>query len=186
MKYLPLLIIFLIGSMSPLNAQSDAITKYFNQYVDDERFTVVYISPKMFEILGKLDLEELQDEQAQIIMDVVSELKGLRVLTTEITPMKFYEEAKSKINTNEYEILLTVRDEGENVQFLIKDDGDTINELLLIVGSEDEFVLLSFMGNIDLNKIAQLAKKLDIKGVEHLNKLDEGDYENHENKDNRE
>jgi len=128
----------------------------------------------------------LQDEEAQIIMDVVSELKGLRVLTTEITPMKFYEEAKSKINTNEYEVLLTVRDEGENVQFLIKDEGDTINELLLIVGSEDEFVLLSFMGNIDLSKIAQLAKKLDVKGVEHLDKLNEEDFQDRDNDNNRE
>jgi len=172
MKYLSLLTIVLIGFLSPLNAQ-DAITKYFNQYVDDERFTVVYISPKMFEILGKLDIDELQDEEAQIIMDVVSELEGLRVLTTEETPLKFYEEAKSKINTKEYEVLLTVRDEGENVQFLIKDEGNTINELLLLVGGEDEFVLLSFMGNIDLDKIAQLAKKLDVKGVEHLDKLEE-------------
>ena len=186
MKYLSLLIIFLIGSMSPLHAQTDAITKYFDQYVDDERFTVVYISPKMFEILGKLDLEELQDEEAQIIMEVVSDLEGLRVLTTEVTPLKFYEEAKSKISTKEYEVLLTVRDEDENVQFLIKDEGDTINELLLIVGGDDEFVLLSFMGNIDLDKIAQLAKKLDVKGVEHLDKLDEEDYENNDNDDNRE
>ncbi len=175
MKYLSLLIIVLTGFLSPLNAQSDAISKYFDQYVNDQRFTVVYISPKMFEILGKLDLEELQDDEAQAVMEVVKELKGLRVLTTEVTPLKFYEEAKAKIKTSEYEILLTVRDEEENVQFLIKDEGNTINELLLLVGGEDEFVMLSFMGNIDLNKISQLARKLDVKGVEHLDKLDEED-----------
>ena len=90
MKYLSLLIIVLIGLSSPLNAQSDAISKYFEQYMDDERFTVVYISPKMFEILGKLDLDELKEEEAQIIMDVVKDLKGLRVLTTEESPLDFY------------------------------------------------------------------------------------------------
>ena len=177
MKYLSLLIIVLIGLSSPLNAQSDAISKYFEQYMDDERFTVVYISPKMFEILGKLDLDELKEEEAQIIMDVVKDLKGLRVLTTEESPLDFYNEAKSKINTSEYEILLTVRDEGENVQFLIKDSGDIINELLLLVGGQDEFVMLSFMGDIDLDKISQLAKKLDVKGVDHLDKLDEEEYD---------
>jgi hypothetical protein len=35
--------------------------------------------------------------------------------------------------------------------------------------------MLSFVGNIDLNKISQLAKKLDVKGVEHLDRLDERD-----------
>jgi hypothetical protein len=173
MKYLSLLFIILTGFLSPLNAQTDAITKYFDKYVNDERFTVVYISPKMFEILGKLDLEELKDEEAQIIMEVVKDLKGLRVLTTEQDPLKFYEEAKAKIKTSEYEILLTVRDEGENVQFLIKDEGNMIKELLLLVGGEDEFVMLSFMGDIDLAKISRLAKKLDVKGVEHLDQLDE-------------
>ena len=173
MKYLPILIIVLTGFLSPLNAQSDAITKYFDKYVNDERFTVVYISPKMFEVLGKLDLDELKDEEAQIIMDVVKDLKGLRVLTTEETPLKFYEEAKTKIKTSEYEILLTVRDDGENVQFLIKDEGNIVKELLLLVGGEDEFVMLSFVGDIDLDKISQLAKKLDVKGVEHLDKLNE-------------
>jgi mRNA-degrading endonuclease RelE of RelBE toxin-antitoxin system len=134
----------------------------------------------MFEILGKLDLDEMKDEEAQIIMDVVKELKSLRVLTTEVTPLKFYNEAKAKIKTSEYEILLTVRDEEENVQFLIKDEGDVINELLLLVGGEDEFVMLSFVGDIDLNKISQLAKKLDVKGVEHLDKLDEDEDDNDE------
>ncbi len=182
MKYLSLLIIVLIGFLSPLNAQSDAITKYFDQYVNDQRFTVVYISPKMFEILGKLDLEELKDDEAQVIMEVVKDLKGLRVLTTEITPRKFYEEAIAKIKTSEYEILLTVRDEEENVQFLIKDEGDIINELLLLVGGEDEFVMLSFVGNIDINKISHLAKKLDVKGVDHLDKLDEENNKGKEGK----
>lgn len=173
MKYLPFLIIVLTSFLNPLNAQSDAISKYFDQYIDDERFTVVYISPKMFEILGKLNIEEMEDEEAQVVMDVVKELKGLRVLTTEASPMKFYKEAKSKINTKEYEILLTVRDEEENVEFLIKDEGNSINELLLLVGSDDEFVMVSFTGKINLGKISKLAKKLDVKGVEHLDKLDE-------------
>ncbi len=172
MKYLSLLIV-LSGFLSPLTAQTDAISRYFDQYINDERFTVVYISPKMFEVLGKLDLKEMKDEEAQLIMDVVKDLKGLRVLTTEVSPLKFYEEAKSKIKTSEYEILLTVRDEGENVQFLIKDEADTIKELLLLVGGEDEFVMLSFIGDIDLDKISKLAKKLDVKGVQHLDKLED-------------
>ena len=178
MKYLSLLIIVLFGFIGQLEAQSDAITKYFDRYVNDERFTVVYISPKMFEILGKLDLDELQEEEAQIIMDVVKDLKGLRVLTTEETPMEFYREAKELIKDNEYEVLLTVRDEEDNVEFLIQDEGDIIKELFLLVGSEDEFVMLSFVGDIDLDKISELAKKLDVKGVEHLEKLDEEENNN--------
>ncbi len=181
MKYLTVFFVALFGMIGTMNAQSDAITSYFEQYMEDERFTVVYISPKMFQILGKLDIEDLQDEEAQAIMEVVSDLQGLHVLTTEETPKKFYDEAISKFNTNEYEVLMRVRDEGENVHFYTKKGGssDVINELLLLVGGEDEFVMVSFLGLIDINEISKLAKKLDVKGVEHLDELDkEENYEN--------
>ena len=175
MKYLSVLMLLLFGAVS-LQAQSDAISKYFDQYMDDERFTVVYISPKMFELLGKLEIKDLADEEAEAILEVVDDLRGLRVLTTEISPEKFYKEAVAKINTREYEVLMTVRDNDENVQFLIKDEGNTITELLLLVGGGDEFVMVSFVGTINLDKISKLAKKLDVKGVDHLDKLEEEEH----------
>lgn len=175
MKYLLVLMISLFSFMGTMNAQEDAITKYFDKYMEDEAFTVVYLSPKLFELLGKLKIEELEDQEAEAIMEVVDDLKSLRVLTTEDNENagKYYNEALNMINTNEYEVLLTVRDGDENVQFLIKDQGDVINELLLLVGGEGEFVMVSFVGNIDLDKISKLAKKLDVDGVEHLDKLDD-------------
>ena len=74
---------------------------------------------------------------------------------------------------------MTVRDEGENVHFWVKDDcGNIINDLLLLVGGADDLVLLSFVGNIDLKKISKLASSVDIDGLEHLEKLDEEEIEN--------
>ncbi len=173
MKYLLVTMISLFAFIGTSSAQDDAITKYFNKYMDDEAFTVVYLSPKLFQLLGKLDIEELDDREAEAIMDVVDDLKSLRVLTTDQNAEQYYKEAVSTINTKDYEILMTVRDGDENVQFLVKDSGNTINELLLLVGGYDEFVMVSFVGNIDLDKISQLAKKLDVDGVEHLDKLDD-------------
>lgn len=163
--------ISMFSFMSATIAQEDAISKYFSKYMDDEAFTVVYLSPKLFQLLGKLEIDELEDEEAAAIMEVIEDLKSLRVLTTEQNAAQYYNEAVKTINTKDYEVLLTVRDEGENVQFLIKEEGNMINELLLLVGGADEFVMVSFVGKIDLDKISQLAKKLDVDGVEHLDKL---------------
>jgi hypothetical protein len=87
--------------------------------------------------------------------------------------MKYYQEAIKTINTNEYELLLTARDEGENVRFMVKSNGDIVQELLMIVGGDKEFALLSFLGNIDLKKIGKLAKALDIDNLQYLDKLEE-------------
>lgn len=164
-----ILILMAMFSTAILTAQADAIEKYFNQYLDDERFTVVYISPKMFNMVAKMDIEDLDAETKELI----SNLKGLRILTTEINTLAFYNEALKKINTSEYEILMKVRDGDENVHILIKDDGgQRIHELLLLVGGASDFVLLSFIGDIDLDKISKLANSMDIKGVEHLEKIE--------------
>ncbi|RMF25933.1 MAG: DUF4252 domain-containing protein [Bacteroidetes bacterium] len=142
-------------------AQEDAISKYFNKYLDDERFTVVYVSGKMFQWFKDMEID-LNDEQAEALLEVVEDLQGLRILTTEGPHAKaVYEEALATIPTSEYETLMTVR-EGtrESVQFLVKENGDKqIGELLLIVGGEDEeFVLLSFIGHIDLNDVGKLQR----------------------------
>jgi len=155
-----------------IQAQQDAIDKYFKQYVEDENFTVVFISPKMFQLISKLDLNEVDnDPEAKMVMETVKDIRGLRVLTTDVDPMLRYKEAMQKINTNEYEVLVTVRDKGENVRIWVKESDNVIEELLLLVGAVDEFVMLSFVGNIDLDKISKLANNIDVKGAEHLNKV---------------
>ena len=148
-------------------AQIDAIEKYFDKYMDDENFSVVYVSPKMFKMVSKVIDEDTNDEVA----DVIKDLKGLRILKTSINSKAFFTEAKSKINTNEYELLMTARDKGQNIEFFTKESGDIINELLLMIGGNEDFVLMSFVGNIDLNKVAKLAKTLDIEGADYLKEL---------------
>lgn len=149
--------------------QEDAITKYFNKYIDDSRFSAVYISPKMFNMVSKIEIEDMEPE----VQEVIRSMKGLRILHTEENAMQYYQEALKTINTNEYELLLTARDNAENVRFMVKSSGDIVQELLMIVGGEKNFALLSFLGNIDLKKIGKLAKALDIDNLEYLNKLEE-------------
>ena len=160
MKKFLFLLVFLIGSQ--LHAQTDAISQHFRQYLDDERFTVVYVSGKLFQMFRSMDID-LDDEEAEAILEVVQDMKGLRLLTTDVTPQKFYNEAKDRINTREYELLMTVRSKGnaENVEFLIKDEGELITELLLLVSAEDNFVLMSFEGLIDLSKIGALQEAFE-------------------------
>lgn len=169
MKYLFIAFIAVCSIAMPqqVQAQQDAITKYFEQYMDDESFTVVYVSPKMFEIFARLS-----DDTDQDVKNVIKDLKGLRILTKDKDGLKYYKEATKKISLNGYEELMTIRDDGQNVKFMTKEKDGVINELLLIVGGADEFVLMSFIGKINLDKIAKLSKSVDIDGLNHLEKME--------------
>ena len=160
-----LTLVFFTGAFG----QNDAIDKFFQSYQDDENFTMVYVSPRMFQMVSKV-IEGQDDEE---IKDLVKDIKGLKILSSETNAMAYYKEAIKKIPTDSYEVLMTVRDKGTNVKFLTKESSnDVIEELLLITGGEDNFTLMSFVGTLDLNKIAKLAKKLDIDGVQYLENLE--------------
>lgn len=147
--------------------QANAIDKYFSQYVNDKNFTVVYISPKLFQMMDKLNIDGMDDVEDRAIMDIAKDLRGLRILTTDVNALQYYKEAKSKINTNEYEVLMTVRDkDGENVEFYVKEaagsNGSVFEEFFLLAGGDNEdFVLISFVGKINLDKITKLAKTIE-------------------------
>lgn len=177
MKYLlSFLMVSFLASATLLNAQesefeNDAITKYFDKYMDDPRFDMVYVSPKMFQLVSKIEVEEMDPE----ISEMISNLKGLRILSLEdaADAPKYYKEAKTKIDTRSFETLMTARDGNENVDVLVKDNGNIVSELLVIVGGHEEFVLISFVGDIDLKKIGKMAKMLDIDHMDKLEKIEE-------------
>ena len=161
--------VILSTAIASFAQQEDAITKYFNKYIDDKSFSAVYISPKMFNMVSKIEIEDMEPE----VQEVIRSMKGLRILHTEVNAMQYYQEALKTINTNEYELLMTARDNGENVRFMVKSNGDTVQELLMVVGGEKNFAMLSFLGNIDLKKIGKLAKALNIDNLHYLDNLEE-------------
>lgn len=150
-------------------AQNDAIERFFNNYEDSDDFASVYVSPRMFEMVAKVAGEEMEGDLAEVVRD----LKGLQILKTEVEPLKYYNEAKSKLPMDEYELLVKVKEEKQNVRIFSKSSGDIIDELLVLVGGSEEFILMSFVGKIDVTKLAKLAKSLDIDGANSLELLAE-------------
>jgi hypothetical protein len=66
-----------------------------------------------------------------------------------------------------------VRDKDADMKFLIKDDGKgKISELLMVMGGNNDFMILSLFGEIDLKQISKLGRKMDIGGLDKLENMD--------------
>ena len=154
-------------------AQEDAISRFFDKYQDDEDFTHVTITSRMFGLFANLDVEEEADQE---LLDAVSKVKGLKILAKDDISQgqakELYKEAFELIPTKEYDELMSVRDKETNMKFLIKEEGKIITELVMIMHGEESFFLLSLIGDIDLKQISKLSKSMSIDGFEHLEKLD--------------
>ena len=152
-------------------AQTDAISKHFEQYMDDESFTTVFVSQKMFGLVGGLEIDELDPE----LRDMISKMKGLRILQKDADGRALFKEANKKVRKSGFEELMTVRGEDENVNIHIRDRGDIIEELVLVVGGAETFVMISLEGEMSLKQLSKLANKMDFEGLEHLKNLDQLD-----------
>ncbi len=168
-----LLIITLLFCSAQLSAQ-DAISRFFEKYAADESFTNVTITSRMFSLFTDLEIESKEDQE---VLDAISKLKGLKILAKEdISNGKaLYKEALAKLPKNEYEELMSIRDEDKDMKFMIKEKDKVVNELVMIMGGDHDFFILSLYGVIDLKQVAKLSKAMDIEGLDQLKKLDKGD-----------
>ncbi|HOX81494.1 MAG TPA: DUF4252 domain-containing protein [Chryseolinea sp.] len=150
----------------------DAISKFFSKYQDDESFTQVTVSSKMFSLFTNMEVDSPEDKE---VLDAISKLKGLRILGKENTSdaRKLYKEAYALIPMKEFEELMTVRDKDQDFKFLIKESGGKISELLMIMGGADDFMVMSLYGEIDLKQVSHLGKKMNVGGLEQLEKLND-------------
>ena len=178
MKKMLILCSFIFLYLGSITAQNDAINKYFEAQIDNEDFTSVYVSPKLIEIVSQIDIEALDDgdlegNEVAMIESVLEQLDGLMLLKTDVEPNKHYKDILSAFRTENmgFDLLLSVRDKGNNVKIWTQTNGELIEELLLLVGGEDEMVMLSLTGNIDLDKISRLAGNIDIDGIDYLDNI---------------
>ncbi len=159
-------------------AQDNAIAKFFSKYQDDETFSQVTISSKMFSLLTDMDIDDPEDKE---VIDAISKLKGLRILAKDNARdgRVLYKEAMALLPVKDYEELMSVRDDDKDMKFFIRSGSSAgkIAELVMVMGGNDDFMVLSLFGEIDLKQIGKIGSKMDIDGLENLHRLDDkGDH----------
>lgn len=161
----------------------DAITKFFNKYQNDETFSAVTVSSKMFGLFTNMEADTPEDKE---ILEAISKLKGLKILAKQDArnARELYKEAFTLIPIKEYEELMSVRNEDKDMKFYIKESAGKISELLMVMGGNEQFMVMSLFGEIDLKQVSRIGKKMDVKGLEHLERM--GDHhkgDQHKKKD---
>lgn len=172
------IIIAVIGAL-PFLGFSQSI---FDKYEDLDNVSAVVVNESMFRLLSKIDVE-VDDKEARDFMDIAQSLKNLKVFITEDRKVSSDMEATMEkyLKSASLQELMRVKDKDANVKFYIKSgkDEDHVSELLMFItgiknvdveidNKKIETVLLSLTGDIDLNKIGALTKKMNL--PEELNK----------------
>lgn len=153
-------------------AQTTQIDQFFQKYEGKEGFTSVIVSEKLFSLVASVS-DDSEEWSA-----VVDGIKGIRVLVYEgdsVNPRsgQYYNEFMSTVTTAGFDELMNVTSDNEKVRLYGKSvTGSTLNDMLLVCDADGEFVMISILGVIDMDKIGKISD-LDIDGLDQLKTIEE-------------
>ncbi len=178
MKKLTIILASLVISTTMM-AQEVFINKYFDKYADNNAFTKVTINQKMFSLFDNFNGGTKEETE---FMQAVSKLKGLKILAADsiVNSSKMFKTVAADINKAGYEDLMSITDANENVKFSIKEKNGIVTELIMLVGGNEEFVLMSLYGEINLKDVSKIASGMKMKGMENLKDFHYGNHKHHD------
>ena len=162
----------------------------FDKYEDQEDVASIVVNKKMFNMLASMSLD-VDDAEAQEVIDFVGKITGMRVFTTGNDGISNQMKAdfKSHISSSSLEELMRIKDGGQTVKFYVKEgrDENHVKELVMLATGikemtegqdikingkkrDIETVILSLTGDIDLRQIGKFTEKMDVPGGKHLKK----------------
>ena len=156
----------------------------FDTYQSDDRVTYVSISPQMFSMLAKLNIN-VEDPEAKEFVELVTQINTFKLLRTDDPSVSatFSDWIQAYVSENKLVELMQVHEDETTVYFyaLLSDQDHFVDELVMLVEEEGEIsnrievkpqtVVLLIQGSIDLQRIASLTQKLDLPAGDELKKL---------------
>lgn len=172
MKKIHLLLASILLLATSVFAQQENLNSFMDKHKRDQGFTFAYLSKDLFEVATKSPIEAKDWAK---LHNVVKNVGSLSILAADSIAdgQALYREARDLVPTDEFDELLSVRDGKDNVRVWAKEAEAVVTDLVLLVGSADEFVLVCFTGQLELGNIVELAQLFDAESAVQLAKTTE-------------
>jgi len=124
----------------------------------------------MFNMLNSL---ETDDPEYNEFKKATAGINSIKILTQEGGDSEaFGAELLEMLPRSEYQEMMVVKDQDEDVLFLAREENGRITEFLLIVSGGGDDALIAITGDIDLESISKIASGLDMPGLENLEDIE--------------
>jgi uncharacterized protein YqkB len=151
-------------------AQKDLITSFFEKYSGHEGITVINVSGDMLKLITDAE----QERRDTVFSSKLSEVKVMALEKNCDNPVSidFRSEVYDKLDKSVYKEMMSVKQNEEDVFILVRESGNRISEILIIVGGQKENALIQVKGDLLLSELADMAGKYQMKGLEQLRQLE--------------
>ena len=131
----------------------------YEKYSDLDGVEAVYISPAMFKMIGRLNLE-MGDEDVDIAR-LVRSLKGMYILNIPHSgpASQLAGEVSRMIRGGNYELLMEAKDSGDRMLMFTNGDDNIIKSFVMLATDGDETSFICFDGDIVRDEFEEVIAK---------------------------
>lgn len=131
--------------------------KLFDKYADMDNVTSVFISKKMFDMMPNIESGGLN------LMNLKGKINNLQLLTTEKRDVQDQMRKEfSGLISKSHEELMRVKDNKTKAAFYIEQNGELINEMIMLADTDSNYVVIRLTGKFTLQDIQDVAKSISI------------------------
>ncbi len=147
------------------NAQDKAIVNFYDKYKNMENATNLNLRGGALKLASSLS----DDAEEAKLLRKVTQLCILTVENGKLVSTSEYRKLISDLQRDPFEDLFAVRENGQYFQFLIREKEGTVTDVLVLVSSEVEFMMLSLEGALKFSDLKDL--NIEVNGSEHFKKI---------------
>lgn len=127
----------------------------YNRYSDEADVSAVYISPAMFRLMGRLPDIEVSEGSSFNLGAFVRSLTGMYIISSENKNINsaLSSEAERMISRGRYEMLMEVKENGQNVRMYTSGTDKVIDSFVFLVKEAGECTFICFDGKMDRTEV---------------------------------
>lgn len=150
----------LLLSVPQVKAQHYAVKEFHGEYKNYHDVHHIHLEGGIFKLITWITSLNSNDEEAKAISRLTNNLHGLDIVVVpkHHKPEKDLVRLKKDLKSDNFDELMNVREDGKLINFYAQDDKNEVRDMIIFIDEENEYVILSVKGTLDLEDMKYLAK----------------------------
>lgn len=144
--------------------QKDFLSGVFAKYAGQEGITMINITGDMLKLWANAE----QERRDTVFTSKLTDIKVMALQKNCDKPVNIdlITEVYDKLDKSVYKEMINIKQNDEDVHILVREAGNRISEIIVIVGGLKENALIHVQGDMLLSEMADMAGKFQMKGFD--------------------
>lgn len=157
------LIVVSLGFLgTSLFGQTDPIDAFFEQYREVAESSHIDLGGWALD----LAINNTDDEEAKSLLSKITKLQVLTLPNEGVVNQDDVLALRTSALANRFEELMQIREDGDLINIYLREDGDAITDVLLLVEDEEELIFVNLKGSFRFEDLKEL--DFDLEGMDSL------------------